>query len=42
MKIFLAIGTPETGIFTVEFVEGEFGMATGRMMRKIVWGRSLE
>jgi len=42
VKIFLAIGTLETGIFTIEFVEGKFGKATGRMMRKIVWGRSLE
>jgi len=42
MEMFLAIGTPEMGIFTVKFVEGKFGKATGRMMRKIVRGRSLE
>jgi len=42
VKIFLAIGTLETGIFTSEFVEGKYGKATSRMMRKIVRGRSLE
>ena len=42
MEIFLTIGTPETRIVTVEFVEGEFGKTTGMMMRKIVWGWSLE
>ena len=42
VKVFLAIGTPKAGILTIEFVEGKFRKATGRMMVKVVWGRSLE
>jgi len=39
VKIFLAIGTPETRIVTVEFVEGEFGKTTGGVRgRSIVVG----
>jgi hypothetical protein len=42
VEVFLAIGAPEAGIFTIEFVEGKFRKATGWMMVKVVWGRSLE
>ena len=42
VEAFLAIRTPEAGIFTIEFVEGKFRKTTGWMMVKVVWGRSLE